>query len=508
MRTPRSCLILGSGMGGLALGALLARAGVEVTILEAHPELLGGWAHTLHVGPYRFSAGPRYLWNFGPGQIGRRFLEKCALAESVPMVELDRRGFDHVYVGADEPVRVPNGWSQYEALLQERFPAEARGIRQFFALCRRAFAVLEVIDERGLYLEPWGTLIPKCLWRRPLATAWVLLHRNFTLRQAFDTCGLGDRLRRVLYAPAGVFALPAEALSFHAYAAGTLFYHRGCYYPVNDMEGLVGAVAKAIEHRRGRILRGQRVVSVTATPRGVEEVRTQTGDRCTADAVVVNFDPRGFLALIDPPGLGEAVRLPEYRYSGSVYSLFLGVTDARLLEPHFGRWNIWWFAGTGPLSPFTGSDPREFPGHLYLNSPTLVKGVNNDAPPGHATVTAFVPSPGTPPQRGASGGDEAAKEIHAERLLEAIAGRFIPGLKDHLGAVHLRTPHDNERILRAPQGNIYGRSFEPREVWTKLPFKGGLPNLYFVGSYVSFAGIASVIHGACRLYQELTGDRV
>src|SRR5262249_27677205 len=161
-------------------------------------------------------------------------------------------------------------------------------------------------------------------------------------------------------------------------------------------------------------------------------------------------------------------------------------TDARILEPHFGRWNIWCSAGTGPLSPFTDSDPHRSPAHLYLNSPTLVKGVNNDAPPGHATVTAFAPSPGTPPERGGTGGD-GAKEKYAERLLDAIARRFIPGLKDHLGVVHLRTPHDNERILRAPQGNIYGRAFEPREVWTKLPFKGALPNLYFVGSYVSFA---------------------
>jgi phytoene dehydrogenase-like protein len=65
-----------------------------------------------------------------------------------------------------------------------------------------------------------------------------------------------------------------------------------------------------------------------------------------------------------------------------------------------------------------------------------------------------------------------------------------------------------ERILGAQGGNIYGRPFEPREMWTKVPFKGVLPNLYFVGAYVSFAGIASVIHGACRLYAELTGDRV
>src|SRR5262245_3779088 len=114
MRTLRSCLILGSGMGGLALGALLARAGGTVTILEAHPEAIGGWAQTLHVKGYRFTAGPRYLWGFGPGQVGRRFLDKCALAERVPMVEFDRRGFDHVYVGAGEPIRVPNGWPEYE----------------------------------------------------------------------------------------------------------------------------------------------------------------------------------------------------------------------------------------------------------------------------------------------------------------------------------------------------------------------------------------------------------
>src|SRR5262245_2537575 len=179
MRMPKSCLILGSGMGGLSLGALLARAGVEVTILEAHPEFIGGWAHTLHLGPYRFSAGPRYLWNFGPGQIGRRFLEKCGLVEQVPMVELDRLAFDHIYIGDDDPIRVPNGWSAYEEILKRRFPAEARGIRHFFTLCRRAFRVIEVMDEQGLYLEPWGKVLWKCCCRRPLSLTWVLLHRSF-----------------------------------------------------------------------------------------------------------------------------------------------------------------------------------------------------------------------------------------------------------------------------------------------------------------------------------------
>jgi all-trans-retinol 13,14-reductase len=508
MQVPRTCLILGSGMGGLALGALLARAGVEVTVLEAHPEFVGGWAHTLHVGDYRFSAGPRYLWNFGPGQIGRRFLEKCALAESVPLVELDRRGFDHIYVDHAEPIRVPNGWSEYEEVLKERFPAEAQGIRRLFSLCRTAFRVFEVMDDEGLYLEPWRTVIWRCFRRRPLAMAWVLRHRHFTLRQAFDLCGLGDGLRRVLSINAGLFAVPPESLSFHAYAAGTLFYHRGCYYPVNDMEGFVGAVVKAIEDRNGRVLRNQRVVAATATARGVQQVRTQAGDTFAADAVVVNFDPNSFRALLDPAAGMASPRLPKYRYSQSAASLFLGVRDARVLEPHFGRWNIWYGSGAAGWSAPPDAGPLDEPTGLYLNSPTLVKGVTNDAPPGHATVTAFAPCDYGTLKRRDPGANAIWKEKHAAMLVDLVARRFAPGLKDAVDVVHLRTPDDNERILRAPEGNIYGRTCEPREVWVKLPFKGLLPNLYFVGSYVSFAGIASVIHSACRLYEELTGDRV
>ena len=508
MPAPRSCLILGSGMGGLALGALLARAGVEVTVLEAHPEFVGGWAHTLHVGGYRFSAGPRYLWNFGPGQIGRRFLEKCALAESVPLVELDRRGFDHLYIGDNEPIRVPNGWSEYEEVLKERFPAEVQGIRQFFALCRTVFRVFEVMDDERLYQEPWVRLIWRCLRRRPLSMAWVLRHRYFTLRQAFDLCGLSDGLRQVLSVNAGLFAQPAESLSFHAYVAGTLFYHRGCYYPVNDMEGFVGAVVKAIEDHKGRVLRGQRVVSATATARGVEQVRTQAGDHFAADAVVVNFDPNSFVALIDQAEGTASPRLPKYRYSQSASSLFLGVRDARVLEPHFGRWNIWYGSGSAAWSTPADAGPLDEPTALYLNSPTLVKGVNNDSPPGHATVTAFAPCSYAALKRQGPGENGTWKEKHTAALIDLIARRFVPGLQEAIDVVHLRTPDDNERILGAPEGNIYGRSFGPREVWTKLPFQGLLPSLYFVGSYVSFAGIASVIHSACRLYEELTGDRV
>ena len=54
----KSAIVIGSGIGGLASGAILAKQGYMVTILEAHPELIGGHARTYTVDGYSFCSGP------------------------------------------------------------------------------------------------------------------------------------------------------------------------------------------------------------------------------------------------------------------------------------------------------------------------------------------------------------------------------------------------------------------------------------------------------------------
>jgi phytoene dehydrogenase-like protein len=274
------------------------------------------------------------------------------------------------------------------------------------------------------------------------------------------------------------------------------------------MAGFIGAIADTIQHHQGRILRNQRVVSVQATPAGIQQVKASTGEIFTADVVVVNFDPQTFLGMMNLAGGTNCRRVPKYKYSNSVSSLFLGVTDTRILKDHFGKWNLWYSAGMQAARTLYDSGPLQEPQALYVNSPTLVKGHANDCPPGHATLTAFVPCSYQACKRAGGQVNDVWRAKHSSLIIDLIERRFAPGLKEKIGALCLRTPEDKEQIMHAPVGNIYGRSFESREVWTKVPFKGVLPNLYFVGAYVTFAGIASVIHGACKLYEELTGDRV
>ena len=59
-------VIVGAGVGGLTTAAVLARAGLDVTVLEAHI-YPGGCAGTFFHKGYRFEAGATLAGGFAPG---------------------------------------------------------------------------------------------------------------------------------------------------------------------------------------------------------------------------------------------------------------------------------------------------------------------------------------------------------------------------------------------------------------------------------------------------------
>lgn len=95
--------IIGAGLGGLACGALLARAGVKVTIVERKHEI-GGRATSQKENGFVFDQGPHALYRGGPA-------EKLLRELGVPIEGRSPRAEGSLALVGDRLVMLPIGFS-------------------------------------------------------------------------------------------------------------------------------------------------------------------------------------------------------------------------------------------------------------------------------------------------------------------------------------------------------------------------------------------------------------
>ncbi len=203
-------LIIGSGMAGLAVGALLANSGRRVAVLEAHDEP-GGYAHTFRMKEYRFCAQVHYVFNCGEGEKIHELLGKLGLAEEVPFLRLDPEGFDHIVV-AGERTRIPNGLEKLRARLVRRFPEAERALRRYFEIITLLGAELDQLDI------PAGGLSVAAI-RAAVRARHVLYYLRWTLEDLYDKVGMPSRLRAILAGQSGDYLLPPRDVSLLLHVA-------------------------------------------------------------------------------------------------------------------------------------------------------------------------------------------------------------------------------------------------------------------------------------------------
>ena len=507
-------LIVGSGISALVFGALMAKSGKKVQIIEAH-EFPGGFGHTFPYGKYyKFNAQLHYVWGCGEGQTVNRILKHLNLDQEVTFEQYDPNGYDHMKMPGYS-LEITGDSQCLISRLSQLFPEHSSNIKHFILEVQKISTAFESLSATDFNLN---------LFKLPQAAMAVFKYRNKTLQDVFDQFALPREAQTLLALQWPDFLLPPEQLSFHAWVILFTSYQKGAYYPTNHFEHVINSLVKVIEKNNGRIIYNHEVIDFVVENKTITSViaKDLLSDQdnpqkheYSAQTIICNMDPKKAADIIGIDKLSNSIRKKlNYKYSASNFMAYCAVKDIDLKKYGFGKWNVF-HTGSNNLNE---SFKKMYQDHDYSNpsfaicTPGFLTDEASDRPDGQQIIE-FLTVADYDYFKKLKETDKSAYKKKKKEILNAIIDvveqNYIPDFRKHLVFKISGSPTTNERFCWCPQGNSYGSILTPENMSiTRLNHKTSLKNMYFCNASSGFAGFAGTFWTGTKLYQKLSGNRI
>jgi len=511
----KKIVVIGSGIGGLASGALFAKAGHHVTVLESNKELIGGHGRCLTFDRIKYSMGPQYVWEFGDGMIGDRFLKFLGIKESNPFILMAKDGFERFFIGDKKEgqnfccvdFKVPMGLENFRTQLISLFPEEKDQLNALFSDMIAIFDTYKTFFKRHSAAEGRHLLATKFLLagKVPMSMKIKIGQTIYQgLQSFFDHYHISPIVRRILYGHGGIFAENESEMSAIAYIVGTGNYHQGAWYPENGFHHFFNSLAGVIQKAGGRVETGKRVTALETGHNSVTKAVCEDGSSYECDFLFSDISPRLTHKL-----LGLDTENFDYTPSHSIPTCCIGIKGSMPAVSEMKGRNYWW--QDGKEVDYNLPDITAPPRMLYIGSPTANGFGKARTNPSEALVV-FCP-----------GNYEQEKEIYrqgtvsvnlfkqklASDIITILDRNVFPGIKLNLLFAEIISSIDIKNDTGGEKGNAYGRRLAVDEILKGPIREEGCPaNLYNVSATKNSPGIAAGIFTASLMFEELTGQKI
>mmetsp|Transcript_2368 Transcript_2368/g.3411 ORF Transcript_2368/g.3411 Transcript_2368/m.3411 type:complete len:634 (-) Transcript_2368:193-2094(-) len=494
-----SAVVVGAGVGGLAVASRLAKSGKfkNVTILEKNAEAGSGAGRLAEIkmksqqGEYRFETGPSLM--LLPDVYRSTFAKLGLDLDSLLEIKRVMPAFK-VHFADGVKLVLSNDEADMKAQLDKLEP-------DGYAKYKRYMDSANINLDAGLPLfieqdfSNAFSLLPKFLINA--LTHWPLKSHIDNLGEFFET----DRMK-------ALFSFQDLYIGLSPYDSPGVFnllqsieYTDGIYYPVGGFTRIADELKKACESLGIDIVYDAPVSEISVDPeskvaKGVQFSRNGNPEFLPADMVVANPD----LPWAEKNLLQEHAKRPNFdrtdknwKYSSSVvsfcwavdksypealghHSLFLSNNYKKSWEGIFGN------QGEN-VEDVLKKEYQDF--NFYVHTPTRTD--PSCSPEGHDSIMVLVPAP--PMDESMSVQEQEAFEAKlVEQAREGVIRRFedagMKDFRDHIVQEAVRTPLKWKEMYNLNRGAVFGIAHPMTQlsIFRPGPKHPIVPNLYYVGA--------------------------
>lgn len=506
---PYDALVIGSGMGGLTVAALLSDLGWRVAVLEQH-YTAGGATHSYERAGYEWDVGVHYLGDMGRPTTVRRLMDFLSVGR-LQWAPMDAH-YDRFFIG-DRTYDAVAGKEAFRDNLVQSFPREARAVDRY----------LELLSEvsRGMRLLALDRTLPP--WAAAVAGPFLRarLPRSFqrTTWDVLSELTADPELIAVLTGQWGDMGLPPKRSSFVVQAMIARHYLHGGYYPVGGASRIADTILPKIRAAGGEVFTYARVAEILLRDGRACGVRMADGHEIDARCVISDAGAVNTLARLVPAEAaarhGYDTLLQRVHPSVGHVGVYIGL-DATAAELGLPRTNYWVYPDNdydGAVERFERDPTGPFP-VVYLSFPSAKDPDFERRCPGKATIEIVAPAPYAIFERwagttwGKRGDDyEALKQSYGERLLEVLYDK-VPQVRGRVAYWEVSTPLSMQWFCGWERGELYGLDHDPDRLQQRwLRPRTRIPGLYLTGQDIMSCGVTGAMMGGVAAAGAVVGMR-
>jgi prolycopene isomerase len=490
-------IIIGSGIGGLTAGVLLARNGKKVLVLEKNDKP-GGYAVNFKKEKFEFDASLHMICGCGEAGNTYAILNKCGVTDKVKFIKTDCL---YRSIFPDFDFRVPqNNPQEYLNYLIKEFPSEETGIKKLFNEMAKIYFEMEKFfssdTPRGLELLFFPIKYPKLIHyvKKPLQNLLNKYLRDY-------------RLKAIISQLWGYYGLPPSQLSslYFVYPWYDYLYNGG-FYPEGGSQALSNAFVEVIKENNGNVILNKEIEKIIIEDGCGKGVRTKDGEEIFSEVIISNIDAnKTFHDLIGLEYLknGFKKRIKKMQPSISALQIYLGL-GVNLKEKEVLDYEIFYnhsYDLNRQYKDWVTNENIE----KMLYAITVYSNIQPKICPSGKSVVGIIALAGYDYWAKLNKKEYKEKKQRAANILIKEAEKVIPHLSSYIEEIDIATPLTMEKYTGNYKGAIYGWSqIIPQCGFKRMNSQTPIKNVYLSSAWTQpGGGIAGVIFAGNFVAREI-----